>query len=64
MRFCFLLPEYRRITLVLCGILFLGSQRLALSANLLNVAAGPKTKTITIVGDGGKYDLTLVVTKG
>jgi len=36
----------------------------ALSANLLNVAAGPKTKTITIVGDGGKYDLTLVVTKG
>jgi hypothetical protein len=35
MRFCFLLPEYRRITLVLCGILFLGSQRLALSANLL-----------------------------
>lgn len=36
----------------------------ALSANLLNVAAGPKTKTITINGDGGKYDLTLVVTKG
>ncbi|RZL40209.1 MAG: hypothetical protein EOP35_01550 [Rubrivivax sp.] len=36
----------------------------ALSANLLDVAAGPKTKTITIRGDGGKYDLTLVVTKG
>lgn len=37
---------------------------LALSANLLNVAAGPKTKTLTITGDGGKYDLTFVVTKG
>lgn len=35
-----------------------------LSANLLNVAAGPKSKTLTIVGDGGKYDVTLVVTKG
>lgn len=35
-----------------------------LSASLLDVAAGPKTKTITIVGDGGKYDVTLVVTKG
>lgn len=35
-----------------------------LSANLLNVAAGPKSKTLTIVGDGGKYEVTLVVTKG
>ncbi|WP_457422186.1 hypothetical protein [Roseateles sp. P5_E7] len=42
-----------------------GSTReVPLSANLLNVAAGPKTKTITIVGDGGKYDVTFVVTKG
>jgi len=40
------------------------TKELPLSANLLNVAAGPKTKTITIVGDGGKYDLTFVVTKG
>jgi len=40
------------------------TKELPLSANLLNVAAGPKTKTITIVGDGGKYDLTFVVTNG
>ena len=40
------------------------TKEIALSANLLNVAAGPKTKTFTIVGDGGKYDLTLVVKKG
>ena len=39
------------------------TQELALSANLLDVAAGPKTKTLTIVGDGGKYDVTFVVTK-
>lgn len=42
-----------------------GSTReVPLSASLLNVAAGPKTKTLTIVGDGGKYDVTFVVTKG
>ena len=35
-----------------------------LSANLLNVAAGAKSKTLTIVGDGGKYEVTLVVKKG
>jgi len=40
------------------------TKELALSANLLNVAAGPKTKTLTIVGDGGKYDFTLQVKKG
>lgn len=40
------------------------TQELALSANLLDVAAGPKTKTMTIVGDGGKYEVTFVVTKG
>jgi len=40
------------------------TKELALSANLLNVAAGPKTKTLTIVGDGGKYDVTLQVKKG
>ena len=40
------------------------TKEVPLSANLLNVAAGPKTKTITIVGDGGKYDVTFVVTKG
>jgi hypothetical protein len=42
-----------------------GSTReFVLSSNLLDVAAGPKSKTMTIVGDGGKYDVTLVVTKG
>lgn len=40
------------------------TQELVLSANLLDVAAGPKTKTLTIVGDGGKYEVTFVVTKG
>lgn len=40
------------------------TQELALSANLLDVAAGPKAKTLTITGDGGKYELTFVVTKG
>lgn len=40
------------------------TKELVLSASLLDVAAGPKTKTLTIVGDGGKYDLTFVVTKG
>lgn len=40
------------------------TKEVPLSANLLNVAAGPKTKTMTIVGDGGKYDVTFVVTKG
>ena len=40
------------------------TKEVPLSANLLNVAAGPKTKTLTIVGDGGKYDVTFVVTKG
>lgn len=40
------------------------TKEVPLSASLLNVAAGPKTKTLTIVGDGGKYDVTLVVTKG
>lgn len=40
------------------------TQEFPLSANLLNVAAGPKSKTLTIVGDGGKYEVTLVVTKG
>lgn len=40
------------------------THELPLSANLLNVAAGPKSKTLTIVGDGGKYEVTMVVTKG
>lgn len=40
------------------------TQELTLSANLLDVAAGPKTKTLTITGDGGKYEVTFVVTKG
>lgn len=40
------------------------TKEVPLSANLLNVAAGPKTKTMTIVGDGGRYDVTFVVTKG
>ncbi|MFG6432652.1 hypothetical protein [Roseateles sp. LYH14W] len=41
-----------------------GTKEFALSANLLNVAAGPKSKMLTIVGDGGKYDVTLQVKKG
>lgn len=41
-----------------------GTKEFALSANLLNVAAGPKNKTMTIVGDGGKYEVTLQVKKG
>lgn len=42
-----------------------GSTReLPLSAGLLDVAAGPKSKTLTITGDGGKYDLTFVVARG
>lgn len=40
------------------------TKEFVLSANLLDVAAGPKNKTITIVGDGGKYDVTLQVKKG
>lgn len=40
------------------------TQEFVLSNSLLNVAAGPKTKTLTVVGDGGKYDVKLVVTKG
>jgi len=40
------------------------TQEFMLSTNLLDVAAGPKSKTLTIVGDGGKYEVTLVVTKG
>lgn len=40
------------------------TQEFVLSNSLLNVAGGPKTKTLTIVGDGGKYDVKLVVTKG
>jgi hypothetical protein len=40
------------------------TKEVPLSASLLNVAGGPKTKTLTIVGDGGKYDVTFVVTKG
>lgn len=41
-----------------------GTKEFALSANLLNVAAGPKNKMLTIVGDGGKYEVTLQVKKG
>ncbi|MDR7335543.1 hypothetical protein [Roseateles asaccharophilus] len=41
-----------------------GTHEFALSASLLNVAAGPKNKTLTIVGDGGKYEVTLQVKKG
>lgn len=40
------------------------TRELVLSANLLNVAAGPKSKTLNIVGDGGKYAVTFVVKKG
>lgn len=40
------------------------TQELKLSAALLNVAGGPKTKTLPITGDGGKYQATFVVTKG
>lgn len=40
------------------------TRELPLSANLLNVAGGPKSKTLTIVGDGGKYEATFVVKKG
>jgi len=40
------------------------TQEFVLSANLLDVAAGPKSKTLTIVGDGGKYEVTLQVKKG
>lgn len=41
-----------------------GTKEFALSANLLNVAAGPKSKTLTIAGDGGRYEVTLQVKKG
>jgi len=40
------------------------TKEFTLSANLLNVAAGPKNKTLTIVGDGGRYEVTLQVKKG
>jgi hypothetical protein len=40
------------------------TKEFALSSSLLNVAGGPKTKTLPFIGDGGKYEVKLVVTKG
>ena len=40
------------------------TQEFKLSAALLNVAAGPKSKTLTFNGDGGRYQVTLQVIKG
>jgi hypothetical protein len=40
------------------------TQEFRLSNNLLSVAAGPKNKTLTVRGDGGKYQITLRVTQG
>jgi hypothetical protein len=40
------------------------TQEFRLSSNLLNVAGGPKNKTLTFRGDGGKYEVTMQVKKG
>jgi hypothetical protein len=40
------------------------TQELPLTSSLLNVAGGPKTKTLTFRGDGGVYDVTVEFRKG